>query len=37
MRLTWGATVAKYGTRAIAAMEKSRVPPGVPDNRVQAR
>lgn len=31
-----GNTDAKYGTRAIAAAENSRVPPGQPDSRRHA-
>ena len=33
---TWGSTEAKYGTRAIAATENSRLPPGWPERRCQA-
>ena len=37
IRLTWGSTEAKYGTRAIAATENSRLPPGRSDNCFQMR
>jgi hypothetical protein len=36
IRTTWGSTEAKYGTRAIAAAEGSRVPPGRPESRRHA-
>ncbi|GAA1429050.1 hypothetical protein GCM10009641_07850 [Mycobacterium cookii] len=36
MRTTCGSTEAKYGTRAIAATEKSRLPPGRPARRCHA-
>ena len=35
-RTTCGSTEAKYGTRAIAAAEGSRVPPGRPESRRHA-
>jgi hypothetical protein len=36
IRTTCGMTDAKYGTRAIAATENSRVPPGRPERRRHA-
>jgi hypothetical protein len=36
IRTTCGSTEAKYGTRAIAAAEKSRVPPARPESRRHA-
>ncbi len=36
IRTTCGSTEAKYGTRAIAAAENSRVPPGRPERRLHA-
>jgi len=36
IRTTCGSTEAKYGTRAIAAAENSRVPPGRPESRRHA-
>jgi hypothetical protein len=36
IRTTCGRIEAKYGTRAIAAAENKRVPPGRPERRVQA-
>ena len=35
-RITWGSTGAKCGTRAIAATEDSRLPPGRPARRCHA-
>jgi hypothetical protein len=36
IRTTCGSTEEKYGTRAIAAAENSRLPPGRPERRFHA-